>query len=279
MPEKQKSSWFKKYGFTLILCLLILSVTGGVGAKYVYENGGLGWFKAKEFYFTSNYLKPKSENASYVINSNATSISFTLGNNIDDLRFTEDTIAYTVSVEDDDALEDAWILSDTSGELEGNKISMDTIALGGLKKGVSYTVTAFGEAGYESTLKAVFTVAGDQENVYYHLDSSDQNFILLTVWSEKVTGDLIVDYPAGLIPDATDSILRASKNYNKDSAEYTNGSFTDSDNFDVNYSSRVYRFFVSKGHSNIEYTSESFKDKVNLKKDDKTHLASASTPK
>lgn len=287
MLEKMKTNnIFKKYGFTLFLLLLILCVTGGVAAKYVAENGGIGVFRAKEFYFTSNLLK--SEKELYVLNSDATEVTFTLGNNADKLRFSEDDIHYTVTVDDDndENTSNSIMITNQDDEenmnpfqdvIEGKKVSVDSITVKNLEKGKVYTVTAVGKAGYKETLSADLMVAKDEENVYYHVNNLNEEVIILTVWSENLKGELTVKFPEGLIADATDPVMEDVVGYLNDS---TLSFFLDKSTFTQEYSSRVYRFFVDSDHSNSDFNASSFNGGVILSIDATTsHVASFSTPK
>lgn len=222
----------------LALALLIAGVSG-VSAKYVTGQVKDHLFAAKEFYFTSNLLEVGG--ADYILNSNADSVTFTLSNGADELRYSEDDITYTVTA-------DGGILSTGTGTLTGGSHNKTSITLSDLKKNKTYTVTAVGEAGYESTLKATFTLANEGEGVYKYLDTAaDPAYVLLTVWTENVSGNAEVTFPAGLVPDTTDSAMADVKNYSDGS--YTSGNFTDGTGFDNTYSSHVYRFFKTDSAS------------------------------
>ncbi len=255
--EKQSKSHNKffsqrKYIITGVLAVVLMAILGGVFAKYIHSNEGENLFDAKEFYFTSNLLKETK--GEYVLNATSTSVTFTLENHIDKLRFSEDDITYTLSVTCKEEQTPAPTLSVSGGTLKGNELSSVTITLSELQKGNTYTVVATGEAGYEQTLTAEFRVSDQAENVYKHLDTSHSAYVLLTVWTENVAGALYVSCDkAGLIPDNTDPALREIYNY-KDGA-YQAISFKDSANFTKNYSSYTYRFFVDNPEN---YTIEDF---------------------
>ena len=86
----------KKRTIAIIAAILLISVSGGVLAKYIYTKNGGSLFSAKEFYFTSDLLT--EDGAKYVLNSTASEVSFTLGNFGDKLRYSQDNIKYEVSV-------------------------------------------------------------------------------------------------------------------------------------------------------------------------------------
>lgn len=229
----------KRYRIVLIVAaaVVLLLGIGGVSAKYITEKQSEDILRAKNFYFTSNLLKEGG--ASYVLNSNATAISFTLGNNIDDIRFAEDNINYTVTISGG-AMEGASE-GTLTGTLITGAVSIDTLTLNNLEKGKTYTVTAIGKAGYEKTLSATFTVSGDEENVYKHL-ADHGAYYLLTVWTENVSGNtMIITFPDGLVPDNTDPVMAGIVNLA--GSEYKGQPFTDSSSFTSTYSSHQYRFF------------------------------------
>lgn len=228
--HRRKNPGLAKY---IILFLFGALLLGGVAAKYVRENGGRNIFAAKEFYFTSNLLT--TDGAEYRLNSDATSVSFTLGNNADKLRFAEDDIAYEVRVNN------GATVDKTTGMLANGKVSQDTITISGLEKGKVYEVKAIGRAGYQKTLKATFTIADNDENLYMHVDNSNRAYVLLTVWTNNLNGNVSITFPDGLIPDNTDPIMRKVQEF--ENGSYTSGTFTDTTNFNNTYSSYTYRFF------------------------------------
>ena len=245
---EHKHSHIRKRTIIITVLVVLLFTVGGVFAKYIYNSGGMGLLSSKEFYFTSNLLTENT--AKYVLNSKTTEISFTLGNNADKLRFSQDNIKYSITVEcksGDSYPEENIKYADSEQVLSGGSVDTTSITLKGLTMGETYTVTATGKAGYKQTLKAEFTVSDKEENVHMHLDTSNDAFVLLTVWTHNMTGPLTVITPAGLIPDNTDPILR--KVYNYSGTEYGAVQFTDNTNFTEAYSSYTYRFFISEDKS------------------------------
>ena len=245
---EHKHSHIRKRTIIITLLVVLLFTVGGVFAKYIYNSGGMGLLSAKEFYFTSNLLTENT--AKYVLNSKTTEISFTLGNNADKLRFSQDNIKYSITVEcksGDSYPEENIKYADSEQMLSGGSVDTTSVTLEGLTMGETYIVTATGRAGYKQTLKAEFTVSDKEENVHMHLDTSNDAFVLLTVWTHNMTGPSTVITPAGLIPDNTDPILR--KVYNYSGTEYGAVQFTDNTNFTEAYSSYTYRFFISEDKS------------------------------
>ena len=245
---EHKHSHIRKRTIIITLLIVLLFTVGGVFAKYIDNSGGMGLLSAKEFYFTSNLLTENT--AKYVLNSKTTEISFTLGNNADKLRFSQDNIKYSITVgckSGDSYPEENIKYADSEQVLSGGSVDTTSVTLEGLTMGETYTVTATGKAGYKQTLKAEFTVSDKEENVHMHLDTSNDAFVLLTVWTHNMTGPLTVITPAGLIPDNTDPILR--KVYNYSGTEYGAVQFTDNTNFTEAYSSYTYRFFISEDKS------------------------------
>lgn len=260
MQERQKGKYEKTTGKTsrfpgsltsrliLLLAASLLVCVGIVAAKYIQNASGDSVFHAPEFYFYSNRLSatPKS----YTLNSDVTSVSFILTNYADDLRFSELDIEYSIQVTDDDGNDSQSAVLIVTGDstLTGKVKSLVTVDLTNLKPGVTYTVTATGTAGYTQTLTANFTVSDKDENVYKHLDTTHDEYIVLTVWTHNVTGPLTIDFPAGLIPDNTNPGMEGVQNFKE-------GAYK-ADKFTVvgfpKYSSQTYRFFRTGGAYTVE---------------------------
>lgn len=228
----------KRYQSNICIIVFITVISLFVGyssAKYLYQINGDSLFRAKEFYFESNLLR--NEDVEYILNPNTTEISFTLTNSLDELRTAEDDIEYVISVDN------GATLSKSSGSLIKNVVSSELITLSNLEKGNTYTVTATGKAGYKKTLEAKFTVSDSDKNLWKHLDVNDE-YVLLTVWTENLSGEISIDFPAGLIPDNTDNIMSNVVNFN--GAEYLGSTINDNQNFTHVYSTHIYRFFIDK---------------------------------
>lgn len=243
MPNRKVNN--KGRGSGIIYAVIVLTImttvlAGGALAKYIKDNTyAKNVLAAKEFYFTSNMLTEDGE--TYVISPDSygnASVTFTLGNNADELRFAEDDVAYTV-------VASGGTLSADSGILESGRMTVDSIRLSGMTKGQTYTVTATGNAGYEKTLSATFTVAGDDAGVYKSVVQNN-HYVLLTVWTGNIKGDAVIVFPSGLIPDNTDTAMRTAMTNDR--------SVTDTVNFKKGYSSHAYRFFID-GASGISADS------------------------
>lgn len=268
---RKRHSHIRKRTVILSVLLVLLLAVGGVFAKYVYDSGGMNLLSAKEFYFTSNLLAENT--AKYVLNSTTTEVSFILGNNSDKLRFSQDDIKYLISVEcKNGGSEPTIIYADSEQVLSGGSVDNTTITLKNLEMGETYIVTAVGKAGYKQTLKAEFTVSDKEENIYKYLDTSNDAYVLLTVWTQNVKGELTISVTKnGLIPDNTDPVLREVYNYQ--SGEYGTMDITDSINFAAAYSSYTYRFFISGSSS---YSIDDFD--VFIENNGTTYLAKEEVP-
>lgn len=264
LSEWKKSKYF--YISILVVVLLAVSLVGGISAKYIHGNNGKNLIAAKDFYFTSNLLT--EDGTEYVLNATADSISFTLSNNLDQLRWAAEDIHYTVSLECTNAKEGDAVasLDKTEGTLtrKADSITTDVITVSSLIPGRTYEVVAVGKTGdkqkpnegYKQTLKATFTVSEGDKKVYKHLDTTNEAYVVLTVWTENVAGsanifmnttDTVSDI-TGFIPDSTDQVLRQVKNYNATDKSYDalakKHAITDDQSFTTNYSSKTYRFFL-----------------------------------
>ncbi len=173
------------------LVLLVVLISTAIG-RYQHELSSEGSVRAKEFYFTSDFLDGKT----HTLAPGSIEVSFTLGNHADELRFSEMDIAYEVTVTPGDGL----TLERSSGTLTKNVKSDSAVTIKGLQPGKTYTVTATGTGGYSKTLTATINVLPGGGNLYYHLESGE--YTLLTVWNEGNTaGGVTITYTG--IPDNT----------------------------------------------------------------------------
>ena len=222
----------------LTLALAVTCATfSGVYAKYVKTvDGGTSTVTSEVMYFESDYLT--EQGASYTITGN--SVTFHLTNYPDALRHSELDVSYTVTVEGGGAL------SSNQGTLSASDRSEVAITLSNLQPGKTYTVAAVGRNGYEKTLKATFTVKAEEKQVFKRVEQTEY-YVLLTVWTQNVTGDVSVTFPTDLLPDNTDPQLTG--------ITAASGTFSDDTSFDAAYSSRTYRFFKT---TNTTYTATDF---------------------
>ena len=273
---KDRFSHIQKRNIIIIAVVLLLIMAGSVFAKYIFNTGGRNLLSAKEFYFTSNLLT--EDKAKYVLNSTSTEISFTLGNNADKLRYSQDDIQYSIAVESKNGgSTPTLVYADDEKVLKGGAVDTTSVTMKGLEMGKTYVVTATGQAGYKQTLKAEFEVSDKDENVYKYLDASNDKYVLLTVWTENITGNLKIEVnKTGLVPDNTDPALRNMYNYKDGVYEVMagNDAIDDTKNYLKKYSSYTYRFFVSE---NKNYSVDDFN--VFIENNSTKYLAEDSIPK
>ncbi|MBQ9071034.1 MAG: hypothetical protein IJY23_06800 [Clostridia bacterium] len=232
-----------------VLAALILASVGAVVAKYVNERKGDRFIFSKSFYFESNYLT--ANNKTYSLNSTQNSVEIELYNFENEWRVSEVDTSYTVTVSSTDTefLLDGEKLTSKTYSAEKDTAVTTNIYLSNLKPGASYEIVAIASGGYTKTLKATFTVKETSDKAYMNV-TENTNHVLLTVFTENVSGEVSVSFPAGLIPDNTDSILKdIEKNYID--GEYKSGSFT----FNIgSYSSRSFRFFKAGNYAGSNFS-------------------------
>ncbi len=172
------------------LCL-VLFLVGAVLARYQHQFRSDDSVRAKEFYFTSDFL----DGETHTLAPGSTGLTFTLGNHADDLRISEMDIDYTVTVEP------AATVTPASGTLAKGAKADAEITLSNLRPG-TYTVTAVGKGGFSKTLTATVVVPAEAARAYYHIDAVPGEYILLTVWNEgEKAQDVTIQYTG--IPDNT----------------------------------------------------------------------------
>ncbi|MBQ8861150.1 MAG: hypothetical protein IJ021_00235 [Clostridia bacterium] len=257
MPTKRMN---KKIIVPLLLAALlaIAAIFGGVYAKYIRGRSSDGHISAPNFYFESDYLVDGGKE--YTINSSVDSITFSIKNFADDYRVSEVDIVYDVEVESDDSTFNLKINNSEvkEGAFTKDTKETDTIILSNIKAGETYTVTVKGKGGFEKTLSATFKVNPAEDKVYKHI-SQTEHYVLLTVWTEKVSGTATVEMKkTGLIPDSTDARMSTwTVPIHLDGEKYTDATgYTE-------YSSHTYRFF--KKTNGTQYTIDDFTVTVNSK--------------
>lgn len=228
----------------ILVSVAILATFSGVYAKYVktlHKQQGL--VTSQVMYFESDYLS--AEGAEYTISGE--SVTFELRNFPDALRVSELPVTYEVSVDNGATIKINGTVA-TTGEFEANGTQQTaTVEISGLQRGQTYTVTATGRNGFVRTLSATFTVQAAETQVFKRVEQTE-HYVLLTVWTQDVTGTAIIQPPASLIPDNTDPILAGFA---------TGASITDSQSFAKAYSSRTYRFFISNTDT-AKYSADDF---------------------
>ncbi len=178
----------------VVLSLCTLTV-GMLVAKYINERNSNSLVRANNFYFASDFLDGKE----HVLAPDSTSITFTLGNHDDDLRYSEVDIEYTVTIDNG-----ATIINGTDkGTLAKGDINDAEVTISNLKTG-TYNIKAVGKGGYSKTLTATIVVPEKETKIYYHIDNSAGDYTLLTVWNEgDKEGNVTINYSG--IPDNTNT--------------------------------------------------------------------------
>lgn len=226
-PGQAKLTWLLL--IVMVILFLVSIFSWGSAAKYAHQSQREAVVKAKDFYFTSDYLNP--EGAEYMLNSDVTEITFEL-RNYDGLNVSEVDIDYQVDVDGE-----ATVESPTGTIMTVDKRTI--ITLKNLKAGNTYKVTATGSNGYRKTLQATFKVSKDTTGVYKNTMVYD-DYVLLTVWTINVAADNItISIPDGLIPDATDPALTKKGGGDKISLKLGANE------------SRSYRFFIGSEYQNL----------------------------
>ena len=231
--------------FALILVALSISVTY---AKYINETSYDGVADTPKFYFESDLLS--ADGAEYELIAGTNSVEFTIFNYADKFRISEVDIDYTVTVTEASGAHSA-VISKASGSLDQNDITpeldqeLQIITVSNLEAGKTYTVSVMGNGGFVKTVSATFTVKDKMANVYMNVDDNpDNEYVLLTVWTEDHSGAVNVTFPVGLVPDNTCEGLENVKT--------ADGSFNDDDL--SAFGSRTYRFFKTDQYNNGVFT-------------------------
>ena len=224
-------------------------------AKYVREQIENGPVRALEFYVESDLLT--EEGKTYELQAGTASVSFSLQNYIgtgEYQRLSEVPITYTVKVEGAEGAtvhptdNGAGATSECTATVLAKAATDTKLTVSNLKPGGTYTVTVTANGGYEKTLKATFKVKAAEDEFFMHVDDSDPNVVILTVWTENISGDVTITPHAEnkLIPDNTCAGLE----------EMIVGGVVTIENFGT-YTAKEFRFFKPsdyEGNANFTVT-------------------------
>ena len=221
----------------ILFCVLLVCITAGVTARYMQKTENNDTAVAKEFYFTSDLLDGNTHEIAPLdtdSKGNVTgSVTITLMNHADALRFSEVDINYSVSVSESSEV----TISPQSGKINSGEDHDATVKISGLQPGKTYKVTAKTNNTYSKTLTGTIKVNDIDSKLHASLADKTQ-YIEVNVWSvDTAHNDVTLTYCAGLIPDNTDSLMASAK-----TAADSSGQSISSIKLDKN-TSHMFRFF------------------------------------
>ena len=195
----------------IFLVLIPIMLIGGSAAKYVYEKNNDIVYEAKSFYFESDLLSDNTNPKAYTYEKGKDSISFSLNNNIDELRYSDVETQYVVNITDIHGNvvqdKDGNNIKEKTGKLSNKRIEQQIIEFTNLPTG-TYLITAKAVKPYERTLKASFVLTEKDENIVYEIhDSANSPILQLTIQTEDYSGDIKVSWPNGVAPDSTNEMF------------------------------------------------------------------------
>lgn len=245
-------------GVALIAVVVLAAVCVVVAAKYIQADTKEVAATAKEFYFESDVLDDQTHQVAATEgdegNKTAT-ISVTLKNHADDLRFSEVDIPFTVSVvADDGTTADGVAVSPSEGKLSNGSTQDQVVTISGLQPGKTYTVTATTNDTYTKTLSGTFAVTATNADVQASLRDGVA-YIEATIWASDSSATASVTYTNGLIPDNTNSLMADWKTA---SGQAGSGSV-----FLEAYSSHTLRFFKSVSSKTYAITTTGTEVSIN----------------
>ncbi len=180
-------------------------------AKYIDNRRKEFLYEAKAFYFESNYLNEISSVKSYKLETGIDYVEFDIENNIDQLRYSDVTISYTVTLTDleGNSVQDksGVTVSPITSALTKGSIRKNTHRFSNLKDGV-YVVTASSKKPYAKTIRANFIITNNNANISYSVTDAESSPILqLTVNTNDYKGNIKITWPDGVTPDNTNSLF------------------------------------------------------------------------
>lgn len=216
-----------------LLAFMVVFAIAGASAKYSHKTDNQAQAVAAEFYFASDFLSADGPTHTVAaLDSGTATVEFTLQNHADALRYTPVDIAYTVTVDDSSVTVDP-----AGGTIAGGAVRDRKIKLTNLQPGHTYTVTASTTKPYAATLTGTIQVSA-ADNTVTCAQTDKGQYIEVTISTKDYAGQVDLTYPAGLIPDNTDSRM----------ADWTTGEQTKQITMETN-SAVVLRFFKDSGYN------------------------------
>lgn len=197
---------YKKYITVVVIVVSLLAalLAGMVVAKYVMETKREQLLAAKSFYLESDLLSSET-NPQYTLQAGVDTIKFHLMNYPDDLRFSEVDIKCTATLT---GTADGESVS-KEVDLKKNEKSIKPVTFDNLKPG-DYTVTVT-SSPYSLTLQGRFTVVGLDTDVAFSVsDNAQSPRLLVTVTTTDYEGNIIIEWPEGVLPDNNDPLLESA---------------------------------------------------------------------
>lgn len=205
---------------TAVTGLLLLTLVGGVAAKYVTENRSKAEMLSSDFHISSNYLEESSEDAKYTVTdwgdhgieillfnyekTNVASISGT------DIQYTvEVPTDWEVKVKNSTGNEvtptnNNYNLPVTEGATTTQTLNVKYTGDGEPTTSVTIKVTT--NAPYKKELSATFTLAGKAASEYEVEDKGD--YVVLTIYSNDYEGnDVKITWTDNYSPDNTNATM------------------------------------------------------------------------
>ena len=225
--EELKIKRNKKIAF-VIGGVLLLSLVGGLAAKYVTERKYEAEMLSSDFHISSNYLQEVDEDAAYTVSDwgehgieillfnyekeNVTSISGT------DMKYKVEVPAnWDVTVTDDIANS---IAVDGNGDYTfeksdvkaSHKLLLSYTGTGEPSETILVIVTTTNP--YKKTLAATFTLEGKRGAEYKVEDNGD--YCVVTIYTNDYAGDMKVTWDDAFAPDNTNPLM---KNWKTDTTD------------------------------------------------------------
>lgn len=203
----------KKVNIKFILAILItLFFVSFSLAKYISTRNTNFLYEAKSFYFVSDLLSDNIDQKSYSYKRGIDTISLNLSNNIDELRYSEVTIEYEVSITDLDGNsiqdKDGNTISSIQGTLSKGEINTTKIEFANLSSG-AYVVTAKAIKPYKKQIQANFILTDNDYTIDYEVsDAVDSPVLNLTINVTDYSDKIKISWPDGVAPNNTNSFFK-----------------------------------------------------------------------
>lgn len=184
----------------VLAAVILLCFAGITSARYVMQKEKSTVAEAEEFYFTSDFLKEESEDASYFIDPKTEEFTIKLFNYADSIRITAGEIEYEITVDGGTYESKSSLKGPKQAEAE-IKIKPDN-PLKASESEKIIKVTAKSSSPYSKTLTAEFIMK--LGNQFVIEDKKGNRAAALTMICADDKKDITITLPEGVIPDKAD---------------------------------------------------------------------------
>lgn len=201
----------KKTITTILAIFLIVSLCAATAyALYAGADESVHLLRSSSFYFESDFLSDSDIPVYYISNfkTSTSKITFSLQNYMDELNVSETDISYSVSTDNENITAQTGTITVNGSTPVSQTVEISVPAACFTNGEATIRVTVTSTAPYTKTIEAIFVLQEYEGDINYTVvDSVGSNTLQLTITTALESGEVIIYYPSGTLPDNTDKLL------------------------------------------------------------------------